>query len=138
VTLKDGSTIKYDKLCLATGGKARVPPLKGIDAKNVHTLRDANDQSEIKAKTTTAKSVAIIGGSFIGSESAAALKMKYKDAQAVHLIYGEHYPLERVFGPEVGKIMEKEHRENGVTLHPKAMVTEIKKNEAGEAIAVVL
>lgn len=40
----------------------------------------------------------ILGGGFIGSESAAAIKNKYKDAKNVHLIYMENHPMERQFG----------------------------------------
>ena len=48
-----------------------------------------------------AKSVAIIGSSFIGSECAASLKLHYKDNLEVHLIGGEKYPLEKALGKEV-------------------------------------
>lgn len=43
VVLSDGSKIPYDKLLIATGGRARVPPTPGIDLKNVHVLRSAAD-----------------------------------------------------------------------------------------------
>lgn len=46
---------------------------------NVHVLRDHLDQNYIKDKSATAKNVVIIGGGFIGSECASALKMKYGD-----------------------------------------------------------
>ena len=64
---------------MATGGKARVPPIPGTNNKIVHTLRDGKDMEAIKGKVQTAKDVVIIGGSFIGSEAASSLKMKFKD-----------------------------------------------------------
>lgn len=49
-------------------------------------MRNSKDQQEIKEKAAHAKSVAIIGSGFIGSEAAAALKGKYKEDLKVHLI----------------------------------------------------
>jgi 3-phenylpropionate/trans-cinnamate dioxygenase ferredoxin reductase subunit len=43
VKLNDGTLISYDKLLIATGGKARVPNTPGIELKNIHVLRNAND-----------------------------------------------------------------------------------------------
>lgn len=81
VVLSNGKKVDYDKLCIATGGEPRKPPIPGLkDTKNVFFLRSKADQESIKqAAKEVKKGVAIIGSGFIGSESAAALKMKYKD-----------------------------------------------------------
>jgi NADPH-dependent 2,4-dienoyl-CoA reductase/sulfur reductase-like enzyme len=68
----------------------------------------------------------IIGGGFIGSESASALKMHYKDNQNVHLVYIEATPMFRQLGTEVGLGVANEHKQNGVVLHPLRKVVEIK------------
>ena len=73
VMLKDGAEISYDKLLIATGGRARVPPTPGIDLKNVHVLRSASDQSWIKETAKDAKSIVVVGGGFISSECTANL-----------------------------------------------------------------
>lgn len=39
VTLKDGSTVSYDKLMVATGGTPRKPDIKGVDLEGVYTIR---------------------------------------------------------------------------------------------------
>mmetsp|Transcript_14883 Transcript_14883/g.25354 ORF Transcript_14883/g.25354 Transcript_14883/m.25354 type:complete len:128 (+) Transcript_14883:740-1123(+) len=43
VTLKSGEVLAYDKLLMATGGRARVPPTPGIDLKNIFVLRSGQD-----------------------------------------------------------------------------------------------
>jgi NADPH-dependent 2,4-dienoyl-CoA reductase/sulfur reductase-like enzyme len=43
VRMKDGYRINYDKLLIATGGKARIPTNEGINLKNIFTLRNSND-----------------------------------------------------------------------------------------------
>lgn len=75
VKLSNGETIHYDKLCIATGTSPFKPRVPGMDFKNVFVLRSHNDQEQIKKLTPNAKKVVIIGSSFIGSESASALKL---------------------------------------------------------------
>lgn len=43
VRMRDGNRINYDKLLIATGGKARIPTNEGINLKNIFTLRNSND-----------------------------------------------------------------------------------------------
>src|SRR3954453_3062667 len=43
VELADGSTVRADKVVLATGGHASRPPIPGADSTRVHTLRGAQD-----------------------------------------------------------------------------------------------
>jgi pyruvate/2-oxoglutarate dehydrogenase complex dihydrolipoamide dehydrogenase (E3) component len=70
-------------------------------------LRSNVEQEEIKRRSETAKNVVILGGGFIGSESASALKLKYKDQQNVHLVYMEKAPMERQLGAQVGEYIAK-------------------------------
>lgn len=72
--LADGSvyTESYDKLILSPGAKALLPPVFGLDCKNIFTVRTVEDALSIrefleKAKPKTA---VIIGGGFIGLEMA--------------------------------------------------------------------
>ena len=61
-------------------------------------LRSHNDQEDIKRRSETAKKVVILGAGFIGSESASALKLKYKEAMEVDMVSLESVPMERQFG----------------------------------------
>ena len=60
----------YDKLVVATGAVATVPPIKGADAEHVFTLRSIADMRRIKSfiDTHSPKTAAIIGTGFIGLE----------------------------------------------------------------------
>ena len=92
VKLSDGSTINYDKLCIATGCTPFKPKIAGMDFKNVFVLRTHKDQEGIKSLTDSAKKVVILGAGFIGSESASALKLKYKDDMEVHIVTLDEVP----------------------------------------------
>ncbi|MFC4252817.1 NAD(P)/FAD-dependent oxidoreductase [Sinimarinibacterium flocculans] len=117
--LADGSTQKYDKLVIATGGRARPLPLPGADASNVFVLRTIEDVQKIKALCEPGKRVTIIGGGFIGLEGAAVLvKMGLK----VTLLEGLPRVLARVTVPEVSAFFERVHREAGVDLRTGAQL----------------
>lgn len=79
----------------------------------------------------------VIGASFIGSEAASSLKLKYKDDLNVHMISSDEFPLQRVFGKEIGALVKSEHEKAGVVLHMNNKVKEI-KGEKGKVTSVVL
>lgn len=75
--LSDGTSgvIDYDKLVIATGSRAVVPPIEGIDLKGVLTLRRVPDAEAIMAmaRASTLKKAVIVGAGLIGMEMAEAL-----------------------------------------------------------------
>jgi NADPH-dependent 2,4-dienoyl-CoA reductase/sulfur reductase-like enzyme len=58
------SWLPYDKLVLTTGASPVIPPIPGVDKKNVFTLHGIRDAEGIKALLTQGKArdVVIIGG----------------------------------------------------------------------------
>ena len=66
----------YDKLVIATGARASVPPVKGAEGAHVFTLRNIGDMLRIKAyiDENHPKTAAIIGTGFIGLEMCENLK----------------------------------------------------------------
>lgn len=62
----------YDKLIIATGAKPIVPPIPGVDLKNVFKLRTVNDAVSIREEVEKngVKKAAVVGGGFIGLEVA--------------------------------------------------------------------
>jgi apoptosis-inducing factor 3 len=137
VKLSNGETIHYDKLCIATGTSPFRPRVQGIDFKNVFVLRSHNDQEQIKKLTANAKKVVILGSGFIGSESASALKLQYKDAMEVSIVSMEAVPFQRQFGTEVGKMFLSEHEKNGVKMYMQRKLKEF-RGEGDLAKTVVL
>ena len=72
--LKDGSvyTESYDKLILSPGAKAALPKAFGLDCQNIFTVRTVEDALSIRGfiEEKKAGSAVIIGGGFIGLETA--------------------------------------------------------------------
>ena len=122
VTLGDGSTMKFDKLLLATGAEPVKLPLPGADQPHVHTLRSLADSRAIIARAKEAKRAVVIGASFIGLETAASLRARDLE---VHVVAPEQRPLERVFGRELGDFVRALHEEHGVNFHLENGITAI-------------
>lgn len=69
------SWLPYDTLVLATGASPVIPPIPGVDKKNVFTLHGVHDAEGIRDGLAegSIKDAVIIGGGLIGVETAEAL-----------------------------------------------------------------
>ena len=75
ITLTDGSIFSYDKLLLATGSNAAMPPIDGINtSRGVFTLRTVEDVMNISRSIAGAKTFTLIGGGLLGLEAGNALR----------------------------------------------------------------
>ncbi|MCK1977709.1 FAD-dependent oxidoreductase, partial [Jeotgalicoccus huakuii] len=70
VTLDDGRVLSWSELIFATGARARIPNLSGVELDGVFTLRRMEDARRIAAAMPSVENVVIIGGGFIGLEMA--------------------------------------------------------------------
>ena len=71
VTMQNGETIGYEKLVFATGSVPLIPPIPGIEKKNVYPVKKEFDYlSEVYSLMNGVKDLVIIGGGFIGMEFA--------------------------------------------------------------------
>ena len=69
-----GKTYAWDKLVLANGADAFVPPVKGIENVEAFTLRTLRDADNLIARSQESKDVIVIGGGLLGLEAAWALR----------------------------------------------------------------
>lgn len=76
VTLGTGEKLPYDRLILAQGGSALMPPLPGADLPGCFVLRDAEDAMAIRAwrQTHRCRRAVVVGGGVLGIEAADALR----------------------------------------------------------------
>lgn len=102
---QDFHSIKYDKLLLATGGSPRRPNISGHDLGNVLVLRNHNDQAKLQKALGAGNvgNIVVIGASFIGMETAAAIKKELKDKVNITVVDVVKTPFERSLGKEVIK-----------------------------------
>ena len=76
VELTGGERVGYDTLVVATGARPQPLPVPGADRVGVHTYRTLADAEAVSGAAEDAHSAIVIGGSFIGSETAASLRAR--------------------------------------------------------------
>jgi 3-phenylpropionate/trans-cinnamate dioxygenase ferredoxin reductase subunit len=113
VNLDDGTNLRYDALLIATGAEPRTLDSTRAYLEGVRYLRTVGDADAIRRAAAAARSTAVIGGGWIGSEVAASLR---QIGHEVTLISNLERPLERVLGPEVADVYRAVHLEHGVRL----------------------
>ena len=85
VELAGGERVGYGRLVVATGARPRALPIPGADLVGVHTYRTLRDAETVSRAADEARSAIVIGGSFIGSETAASLRMRGLDVTLVEV-----------------------------------------------------
>jgi len=119
VRLRDGRTLRYDRLLLATGSRARVCPVPGADLPSVHYLRTIADVDAITASLAPGARVLLVGAGYIGLEVAASARQRGFD---VTVIEAADRVMSRTVSPEVSAFYEECHRAAGVAIHCRAGV----------------
>ncbi|MEC4852231.1 MAG: FAD-dependent oxidoreductase, partial [Jaaginema sp. PMC 1079.18] len=121
ITFADNTTLDYDRLLLATGGKARKLDVPGADLENIFTLRDRLDSDRILEAAKKAENALVIGSSFIGLETAASLRQQGLN---VAVISSSEVPLKKILGTEIGEFFQEKQEENGVCFQFETKVKE--------------
>jgi 3-phenylpropionate/trans-cinnamate dioxygenase ferredoxin reductase subunit len=132
VVLDDGQHLPYDRLLIATGSESRTLNVPGAELSGVHYLRDVADSIRIREAAAEARSIAVLGGGWIGSEVAASLRQLGRD---VTLVTFDERPLEHVLGPEVAEVYAATHRDNGVRV-VQGKVTALTGSESVESVVL--
>jgi 3-phenylpropionate/trans-cinnamate dioxygenase ferredoxin reductase subunit len=131
VSLDDGAIHSGSHIVLATGGTPRRLPLPGADLTGVNVLRDANDVLAIKERAKAGNNAVIIGGGYIGLETAASLR---KMGVAVTLLEAEDRILARVTGPTISAFYQRVHGEEGVNIITGARIACIEGDSEVSAV----
>ncbi len=133
VTLDDGRQLTGSQLVFATGGLARRLPIGGADLEGVCVLRDAHDVQLIKSRAKQGVRAVIIGGGYIGLETAASLT---KLGMSVTVLEAENRLLARVTGPEISAFYQRIHQEEGVEILTSAMASQLIGQSSVEAVVL--
>lgn len=102
----------YDKLVIATGASPIIPPLPGVDLKNVFLMRTPQDAEALRVAVESGniKRAVIAGGGFIGLEVAENLMEKGIRTTVIdmapHIMPG--------FDPEMAEYVENYLADNGI------------------------
>lgn len=115
VHLDQGEPLPYDLLLLATGATPRRLDIPGAEL--ALTLRRVEDSDALREAYERSGSVVIIGGGWIGLETAAAARKAGLDTTVLEFA---PLPLQAALGDELGSYFAELHRRNGVDLRTSA------------------
>jgi 3-phenylpropionate/trans-cinnamate dioxygenase ferredoxin reductase component len=129
-----GDRLRYDKLLLATGSSPRRLNLPGAELDNVLYLRTLEDSDRIRHALGPGVRVVVIGGGWIGLETAAAARAAGAD---VTVLENAGLPLLRVLGSRIARAFADLHRDHGVDLRCDVSVAGIGSTSDGRSVAAV-
>ncbi len=104
---------EYDKLVITTGSWPVIPPIPGIDSKNILLCKNYEQANVIISKANEVNKVIIVGGGYIGIELVEAFQ---KSGKEVTLIDGLDRILNKYLDKEFTDILEQDLRDRGVKL----------------------
>lgn len=137
ITVIEGQSrknISYDKLIIANGGKPFIPPVNGLEKTKYFMLRTVEDMDSMIEfiHENRPKSALIIGGGYIGIETAEALancNLKVTIIEALdHILPG--------FDPEISLKISEAMESAGIDVITGRMVTDCYKAEKNNRITL--
>jgi 3-phenylpropionate/trans-cinnamate dioxygenase ferredoxin reductase subunit len=122
VVLKDGHTVAYQRLLIATGAAPRRLSVPGATLEGVHVLRTAADASSVLGELLPGQKIAIVGAGFIGLEIAATAIARGCE---VIVIEAAARALMRAVPEIVAAYLVERHRQMGVDVRFAVQVDRI-------------
>jgi len=132
--INEEKIVDYDKLVVTTGSWPIIPPIKGIESKNVLLCKNYNQANVIIEQAKDAKKVVVVGGGYIGIELVEAFA---ESGKQVTLIDGLSRILNKYLDEPFTNLLEKELVDRGVTLALGENVNEFVADESGAVTRVV-
>ncbi|SON58866.1 Rhodocoxin reductase [Mycobacterium simulans] len=122
VTLVDGTVLDYDELVIATGlVPRRIPSFPHLEG--IRVLRSFDECMALREHASSAKRAVVVGAGFIGCEVAASLRGLGVD---VVLVEPQPTPLASVLGEQIGALVTRLHRDEGVDVRTGLGVAEVR------------
>ena len=129
-----GRIVEYDKLIIATGSYAWVPPIKGADGADCFVYRTIEDLDAIAQCASHCKTGAVVGGGLLGLEAAGALKnlgIQTHVVEFANVLMAEQ--LDMIGGEQLCHKIE----EMGVSVHTSKNTQEILHTPQGKVMQFV-
>ena len=132
VRLADGAESGYRQLVIATGLRPRrisgFPDLAGI-----RVVRSIADSLALREDAASARRAVVVGAGFIGCEAAASLR---RLGLEVVVVEPQPVPLATVLGEQIGNLIARLHRANGVDVRTGVGVAAVRGGERVETVVL--
>src|SRR3984957_768589 len=120
VQSENGVRERYDQLLIATGSRAFIPPMAGINGphgklkRGVFGFRTIDDCKAIVLKAKESRRAVVIGGGLLGLEAARGL---LNHGCEVHVVHLAGHLMEMQLDPTGGSILRSSMQAMGVNVH---------------------
>jgi 3-phenylpropionate/trans-cinnamate dioxygenase ferredoxin reductase component len=133
-TTESGREIPFNRLALTTGAGPRRLAIPGADLDGVCYLRDHDDAAGLRGRLATASHAVVVGGGFIGLESASVARAA---GLSVTVVEAAERLLGRAVAPVVSGFYAQAHERRGTRVLLSTGVTSF-AGENGRVTGVVL
>jgi 3-phenylpropionate/trans-cinnamate dioxygenase ferredoxin reductase subunit len=113
VKLQNKDVVSFSHALVATGAMVRRLPLDGANLDGIHFLRAPGNADALRKDAESATNVVMVGGSYIGCETAASLTSMGKSCTILMM---EEDPFDRHFGTTVAQHVRSVLEAHGVTV----------------------
>jgi nitrite reductase (NADH) large subunit len=131
VTSRNGRTLAYDRLLIATGSDPIIIPVPGRDLPGVISFRDMKDVDSMLAAADAGGDAVVIGGGLLGLEAAHGLSRRGMKVTVLHLM---PTLMERQLDEAAGWLLKHELEARGQTVLTGADTAEILGEDEVEAV----
>jgi 3-phenylpropionate/trans-cinnamate dioxygenase ferredoxin reductase component len=132
VTLADGGELGYDELVIATGlVPKRIPSFPELEG--IRVLRSFDESMALRKHAGAAQNAVVVGAGFIGCEVAASLRGLGVN---VVLVEPQPAPLASVLGEQIGSLVARLHRAEGVDVRCGVGVAEVRGADHVEKVVL--
>ena len=133
-TLATKEQVSFSQALLATGANVRRLRVDGATLDGIHYVRALGNADAVRRDAADASRVVLVGGSFVACEIAASLTTMGKRCTLVAM---EDEPMERAFGPAVGRWVRGVLEAHGVELAMGETLARFEGEEGGRVQRVV-
>jgi NADPH-dependent 2,4-dienoyl-CoA reductase/sulfur reductase-like enzyme len=134
ITLDNGEVLGYDKVLIATGGRARTLTQAGADLKGVFSFQTLDDAIEVRDYIQNKEKITIVGGGFIGIEFVELLSNLGKQ---VTLILRDDWYWQGMIDQIGGNILN-EYLSKRAKIYYESEIKEIRGNKMGQIAEIEL
>jgi nitrite reductase (NADH) large subunit len=128
VIAENGVRARYDRLLIATGSRAFIPPIAGLNGPDgrvkpgVFGFRTIDDCNGIVARARQSRRAAVIGGGLLGLEAARGL---INHGCEVHVVHLARHLMETQLDGSGGAILRSGMEAMGIKVHLEKLTAEI-------------
>lgn len=131
VITQDGHAFPYDRVLIATGSRAFIPPLPGADLPGVVGFRSIADVDAMLAVCREGGHAVVIGGGLLGLEAAAGL---VSHGMNVTVLHRNGNVMDRQLDGVAGRILEKTLEDRGISIRLNAHTASLHGTDRVESV----